>query len=692
MVNDVEFKFVVSGCGYEFQVESFQVNEELSTPFHISLSLLSLDADIPFDALIRKAGSLSLYGQGVGTARVFNGVVNEVRYLGSGRRFSRYQLTLVPQVWFLSQRQDCRIFQQKSAKDIVTEVLDDGSVTDYRFEVSGTYPPKEYVLQYRESDLHFVQRILAEHGMWYYFEHSEANHTMVIVDSNDAIVPLMSTPLNSSYIGPIVYHSSGGGVSDREHISDLELVNRVKTGHVTYNDYNYEQPKIPQEMSRGGPLDVDLKLYDYPGRYVDPAMGQVRSSEWMSEHIVDNEQIEASSDIMRLISGSSFDISEHPRSEINRDYLMLSVTHTGQNPRVHEDESSELPTTYFNQFRCIPRSTIFRAPKLPAPIVDGPQTAVVVGPAGEEIYTDPMGRIKVQFHWDRYGMVDEHSSCWIRVSQSMAAPTWGAVYLPRIGHEVVVTFLEGDPDRPLITGAVYNGLHNPPYSLPDNKTRTTFRTQTHKGDGYNELSFEDEANQEEIYIHAQKDMSTKVLNNRYRDIGQDEFLKVARHQTNEVMGDHKETIDGHKTTQVNSTFTETVEQDVSVTYNANESQYVKNNADLEIGDNRKTKIGKNDDLDVGENSNLIVGASRSANVGADDNLTVGGNLTVAVKGDTSYKADHATQIISGDTIVLKTGCSSLVMNSDGTIKLSGASITVEGSDKVIVKGGNVAIN
>ncbi|GAA5644942.1 MULTISPECIES: type VI secretion system Vgr family protein [Vibrio] len=692
MVNDVEFKFEVLGTGHEFRVESFQVTEELSKPFHVSLSLLSLDADITFDALIRKPALLTLYGQGAGSARLFHGVVNEVRYLGQGRRFARYQVVLVPQFWFLTQRQDCRIFQHKAAPDIISEVLDDASVTDYRLELSGTYPPKEYVLQYRETDSHFVQRMLAEHGMWYYFEHTEANHTMVIVDSNDAIAELQSTPLNASYIGPIVYHSDAGGVADREHIFDLELINRVRTGHVTYTDYNYEQPKIPQEMASNGDLDQDLKLFDYPGRYGDPAQGQIRATEWMADHVVENQQIEASSNVMRLTAGYSFNIGEHPRASINRDFTMLAVTHHGHDPQVHEDEASGMPTSYHNQFVCIPRDIVFRAPKLPAPMVDGPQTAVVVGPAGEEIYTDKLGRIKVQFHWDRYANNDEHASCWIRVSQSMAAPTWGAVYLPRIGHEVVVTFLEGDPDRPLVTGAVYNGLHYPPYSLPENKTRTTFRTQTHKGTGYNELSFEDEANQEEIYIHAQKDMSTKVLNNRYRDIGQDEFLKVGRHQTNEVHGDHKETIDGHKTTQVNSTFTETVEQDVTVTYNANETQYVKNNSSLEIGDNRTTKIGKNDDLDVGENSNLTVGASRSSDVGADDNQTVGGNLTVSVKGNTSYKADGATQIISGEKIVLKTGGSSLVMSSDGTIKLSGTSITIDGSAKVVVKGGNVAIN
>ncbi|PQJ84377.1 type VI secretion system Vgr family protein [Aliivibrio sifiae] len=692
MVSEIEFKFEILGTEHEFRVESFNVVEELSKPFHINLSLLSLDADITFDELIRKPALLNVFGQGVGVARQFHGVVNEVRYLGEGRRFSRYQVVLVPQLWFLTQRQDCRIFQDKSVINIVTEVLDEASVTDYRFDTSGIYSPKEYVLQYRESDCQFVQRLLAEHGLWYYFEHSSANHTMVIVDKNDAIAELINTPLNSSYVGPIVYQAEGGGNADREHIFELESVNRVRTGQVTYTDYNYEQPRIPQKMGTAGSIDNDLAYFDFPGRYVEPSQGQIRSDELMAESVVDNHQIEAVSSVMRLTPGYSFILNKHPRAALNRDYTILSVTHSGYDPQVHEDEASGMPTTYQNQFSCLPRDIEFKAPKLPAPIVDGPQTAVVVGPNGEEIYTDKLGRIKVQFHWDRYGNNDENSGCWIRVSQSMAAPTWGAVYLPRIGHEVVVAFLEGDPDRPLVTGAVYNGLHYPPYSLPENKTRTTFRTQTHKGTGYNELSFEDEANQEEVHIHAQKDMSTKVLNNRFRTIGQDEFLTVDRNQTNEIKGDHKETIEGHKTTQVNSTFTETVEQDVTVKYNANEQQSVTNNSTLDIGDNRTTTIGKNDDLSVTENSNLSVGESRTSDVSADDNQTVGGNLTVSVQGNTSYKSDASTQIISGSKIVLQTGSSSLVMSSDGTIKLSGNAITIEGSNTVTVKGGKVAVN
>ncbi|MCU8487020.1 type VI secretion system tip protein VgrG [Vibrio vulnificus] len=692
MANDIEFSFEVSGFLGAFKVESFRVTEALSAPFEMNLTVLSENDDISFEALSRKTGVLSVYGQGLGAARQFNGSISELSYMGSGRRYSRYQITLVPQLWFLTQRQDCRIFQNKTAPDIIRHVFDDAGMSDYRFELAGEYQEKDYVLQYRENDHHFVQRLLAEHGMWFYFEHSEAAHTMVIVDSNDAIPELVSTPLNASYIGPMLFQSHGGGVSDKEHIFDLEQVHRALTGYVSYSDYNYLTPSIPQGQDAEDKVNWDLQRYDYPGRYTSPGFGAQRSSEWMSEYAVDSHQIHASSNIMRLASGLSFEISEHPRSSVNRDYLMLSVMHSGDNPRVHEEEGADAPTTYQNQFVCLPRDVTYRAPKMASPVVDGPQTAVVVGPAGEEIYTDEFGRIKVQFHWDRYGQSDEHSSCWLRVSQSMAAPNWGAVYLPRIGHEVVVTFLEGDPDRPLVTGAVYNGLHTPPYELPEHKTRTVFRTQSHKADGYNEMHFEDENDQEKVYFHAQKDMKTKVLNNRYRDIGNDEELEVGRNQENNVYGDRKETIHGHKTSETKQTFMERVEQDVTVTYNANQTINVGKNRDWYVDEHRVTHIGKNDTLEVGERQGSVALASRSTNIGADDSLSVGNHLQVEVNGNTSVRAEGSTAIVSADEIKVQVGASSLVLKSSGTIHLNGTAITIDGASDVKATGGRVKIN
>ncbi|MCX8829783.1 type VI secretion system tip protein TssI/VgrG, partial [Vibrio parahaemolyticus] len=506
------------------------------------------------------------------------------------------------------------------------------------------------------------------------------------------IPELISTPINASYLGPVIYHAQGGGTPDREHIFDLEQIHRTRTGLVSYGDYNYLTPKTPQGKSADEGPNFDLQRYDYFGRYTTPELGQQRATEWMSEYTVDSHQIEAASDIMRLTTGYSFDISQHPRSNINRDYLMLTVMHTGFNPRVHEEESSDEPTTYHNQFVCLPRDVTFRAPKMVSPVVDGPQTAVVVGPAGEEIYTDEYGRIKVQFHWDRYAQSDEHSSCWLRVSQSMAAPNWGAVYLPRIGHEVIVTFLEGDPDRPLVTGAVYNGLHTPPYPLPENKTRTVFRTQSHKAEGYNEMYFEDESDQEEVHFRAQKDMKTKVLNNRYRDIGNDEELKVGNNQENNILGDRKEVIDGNKTSITKQTFMERVEKDVHVTYNANESEKIANNRDLYIDENRQTLIGKDDSLDVGQDQNTVIMASRSIDVGADDTHNIGNNLSVEVNGNTSIRSDGETAVVSADEIKVLVGASSLVLKSSGNIHLNGTSITIDGASNVTATGGKVDIN
>lgn len=692
MSSEIEFKFEVIGTNYDFRVESFNVVEAVSQPFTMTLSLLSLDPDIEFSVLSRKPALLKVLGQGLDTARFFHGVVNEVRYLGAGRRFSRYKVTLVPQLWFLAQRQDCRIFQDKSVVDILTEVLDGAAVTDYRFELSNTYPNQEYLLQYRETDSRFVQRLLAEHGLWYYFEHTASNHTMVIVDKNDAIPELVSTPLNASYVGPLVYQSDGGGNSDREHVFELSAYNRVRTGHVTQTDYNYEQPRIPQHVQQQGERDNDLAFFDYPGRYDNTHQGQQRATYLLADNQVENNQIEAASNIMRLTAGYSFDLAKHPRSAINRDYILILVTHSGYNPQVHEEESSELPTTYQNQFTCIHRDVEYKTQKLEAPVIDGPQTAVVVGPAGEEIYTDPMGRIKVQFHWDRYGNNDENSGCWLRVSQSMAAPTWGAVYLPRIGHEVVVTFLEGDPDRPLVTGAVYNGLNTPPYALPEHKTKTVFRTQTHKGEGYNEMSFEDEANQEQVYFHAQKDMKTKVLNNRFRTIGNDEELEVGRNQINEIKKDRKEVIEGHKTSTTHQTFTETVKQDVDINYNENMEKSVAVEQKLEINGNRNSTVGKNDELTVeGGQSTVIMGA-RTSDIGSDDVLNIGSNFTIEVGNNASIKSDGDHTIISADEIKVQSGYSGLIMKKNGLIHLYGSDITIDGQSSVKAQGGKVSIN
>ncbi|WP_339388287.1 type VI secretion system Vgr family protein, partial [Vibrio caribbeanicus] len=296
------------------------------------------------------------------------------------------------------------------------------------------------------------------------------------------------------------------------------------------------------------------------------------------------------------------------------------------------------------------------------------------------------------FHWDRYAQNDELSSCWLRVSQSMAAPNWGAVYLPRIGHEVVVTFLEGDPDRPMVTGAVYNGLHSPPYALPEHKTRTVFRTQSHKAEGHNEMYFEDENDQEEVHFRAQKNMKTKILNNRYRDIGNDEELKVGRDQENNIFGDRKELIDGHKTSETKQSFTEEVIADVAITYNENANKKVANNQQKKIQYNQTQRIGKDDELQIGASLSKDIWQTRSMNIGDNDSHDIGQNLTVRVGKNTSFKSDGNTSIISADQISVKVGASGLTMKSNGHIHLYGSNISILGAANIVIQGGKVNLN
>ncbi|WP_330961095.1 type VI secretion system Vgr family protein [Photobacterium sp. 53610] len=700
MSNQVQFSFSIEAAEHEFRVESFEIKERLFQPFEMKVSLLSRDADISLDDLVRKAGVLKLFGQGRDVSRLFHGIVKEVRFLGTGRQFSRYELILVPELWFLTQRQDCRIFQDQTINEIIESVLTDAGVTAFRM-LADVGEKQEYILQYRETDLAFIHRLMSQHGLWYFFDHTETGHELVIVDKNELLSELPSTADNATLVPDagehtILFHGDSGGVPDREHIFDADFGKRVHTGSVSQSDYNYLTPRT-NLMTSVAQLDesqtyTDLAIYNYPGRYDQQPLGKSQSDYRLSAHKISGTELKAAGCVMRFLPGYSFLLEGHPRQSLNRDFILLEVEHIGHDPQVHAEENSGEPTTYYNQIIAFPAEMTYRAPVLSPPVVDGPQTAVVVGPANEEIYTDNLGRVKVQFHWDRHGVLDEHSTCWVRVSQTLAGPDWGAVVLPRIGHEVVVTFLDGDPDRPLVTGTVYNALHLPPYPLPEHKTKTVLRTQTHKGTGFNEISFEDEANQEEMFFHAQKNMRTQVLNDRFGEIGQDEELIVGHQQTNEILGNQKETIGGNKTSLIEQTFVEQVEQDVTVNYQANEVVSVAGNQHCQLDEHRRVQIGQNDTLEIDADLTMVILASLATSVGANDQLTVGGGFHIETRGDTSIRAEGKTAIVSADEIRVEVGAAGLVLKSSGVIEFYGTAITLDGMSDVAVKGGKVNIN
>ncbi|KDM90033.1 type VI secretion system tip protein VgrG [Photobacterium galatheae] len=700
MSHPVQFSFSIEKSEHEFRVESFEIKERLFQPFEMKVSLLSRDADNSLDDLVRQAGVLKLFGQGRDVSRLFHGVIREVRFLGTGRQFSRYELILVPDLWFLEQRSDCRIFQDLTINEIIESVLEEAGVTSYRM-LAEVGEKQEYILQYRETDLDFIHRLMSQHGLWYFFDHTETGHELVILDKNELVSELPSTPENATLVPnaelhTILFHGDAGGVPDREHIFEADFAARTHSGAVSQTDYHYLTPNTCL-MASAADFEaentyIDLAIYHHPGRYQQQPQGKLQSDYRLSALKITGTELKATSCVMRLIPGYSFVMEGHPRQSLNRDFILLAVEHKGHDPQAHAEENNGEPTTYHNQIIAFPVELTYRAAALPAPRVEGPQTAVVVGPANEEIYTDNLGRVKVQFHWDRLGGMDEHSTCWVRVSQTLAGPSWGAVILPRIGHEVVVTFLEGDPDRPLVTGAVYHALHQPPYPLPEHKTKTVLRTQTHQGTGFNEISFEDEANQEEMYFHAQKNMRTTVLNDRFTAIGQDEERIVGHQQTNEILGNQREVIGGNKTSLAQQTFVEDVAKDVVTTYNANESVNIAQDQTRKVLGHQTSKVGKDDRLEISENQMTTVHASRNLNIGGNHGFNVDSQFALSVGKNVTVTSDGQTTIISADEIQLLTGASGIVLKSDGKILLSGLNMTLDGADKLNIQGGNVKIN
>ena len=620
-------------------VRSATVTEQLGQNFEMQIELLSPDDGVDFDALLGQDICLSVK-LGDGSVRYFHGVIAGLSQCGRLGKYVCYRARAVPWLWFLTRTTDCCIFQKKDAPktcsvpDILKKVFGDNGFTDIKDALTRTYRPRDYCVQYCESDFNFVQRLMEEEGIYYYFTHTKDKHTLVLADSYSGhqVFPGYGTV---DYFSP-----SDNAVRNVDHIDDWALSRNIQSGKYATTDYDFTRPRAVLQtqhvVARGVPR-ADYEVFEYPGKYQTASEGNYYSRARLESMQAGYETVRGAGNVRGIAVGSLFTLKRYPRRDQNREYLVVSATHR-LDASAYESGAGPEEDDYSCTFEAIaakepfrPRATAFKTR------ITGPQTAQVVGPAGEEIFTDKYARVKVKFHWDRDPARDENSSCWVRVSQVWAGKGWGSVSIPRIGQEVVVDFLEGDPDQPLVVGRVYNQDNMPPYELPGAGVVSGIKSRTHKGGGFNEMSMDDTTGKEKVNIHGQYDMATTVQHD----------------QTNTV----------------NNDFTETI----------------KNNATISV-----TAGNYSHDVKAGTATCHVQGALVE-NYDATQATTVKSNLTVTSTGGAiaiSADAQHV-YINAATNIQLHVGASMIWMDAGGQINIQGVNVAINGSASVTIKGGTV---
>jgi type VI secretion system secreted protein VgrG len=674
------FAFEVTGLSQELRVVRFTGQEGLSELFRFDVILAAEDAAIAFDDVIGKPALLTMLG--AEGDRHVHGMVARFRQGDFGKKLTTYHVTVVPKPSRLLHRHDCRIFQTLSAPDVIKSVLEGAGLasgTDFRISLQGTYVTREYCVQYRESDWAFVSRLMEEEGIFYFFEHAEDKHVLVLGDK-PAAHPAITGAATIPFRAPL------GAMVEGEHVSRFHYAEEMRTGKVTLRDYDFTKPSLLLESKVAGSVFADLESYDHPGDYQAPATGDALAALRLEERSALRKVGEGESACDRLSAGSHFTLGEHPRDAFNREWLITSVQHRGVDLRLGgAGPAGEI--TYQNRFDVIPSDVPFR-PSLstPRPTIKGVQSAIVTGPAGEEIYTDEHGRVKVHFHWDRLGKKDDKSSCWIRVSQGWAGEGWGAMFLPRINQEVLVDFLDGDPDRPIVVGRVYHGTNVPPYALPANKTRSTIKSNsTPGGGGSNELRFEDKKGSEEIYLHGQKDWTIAIENDKNQTVGHDETLSVGNDRAAEVGHDQTEKIGNDEAFTVGHDRVKKVGNDETEDIAHDRTIQVGNDHTESIGANLTLSVAKAKTESVGEDSAETVGKGRTLSVGKDYGIDVTGNMSTKVGGNESEDVELEKTLTVGSKLTITVGDAKVTIEKNGNVTVEGAKLTVKTTGDVKVE-------
>ncbi len=608
-------------------VRSFEGRETLSDDnflaqaivgFRYDINLASRRTDLSPEQMVDMSAELKIYRNGELSQRV-NGIIRQFTQGDIGHNHTFYALTLVPALERLSLRHNSRIFQHQSVSEIISILLLEMGVQNYAFSLTRDLPSREFCVQYRETDLAFLQRLAAEEGLVYSFEHLEGQHTLIFSDSSEVLPKLEA---------PILYNNTSGGAMDTPFIANLETHTRSETSEVSLKDYSFKKPDYSfSQTQQGADMAYQREGYqhfDAPGRYKDDESGKAITRVRLGYLRRNACTATGQSNHTLLRPGYRFSLQDHLLPEMNRDWLVVTVICRGEQPQALEEDGGEGETTYSNQFKVIPDTQTWQAAPQPKPLVDGPMIAIVVGPEGEEIYCDEHGRVKVHFYWDRYSSANELSSCWVRVSQGWAGSEYGMLAIPRIGHEVIVEFLNGDPDQPIITGRIYHATNTSPYPLPESKTKTVWRSETHQGQGFNELSFEDQAEAEKIYLHAQKDYVADVLNDHTIQVKHDKHLSVDNDRFEHIKNDQHLTVGGESRSKV--TKDQTLIVDGSVHTKMGNTWVSEAGREVHVKAGQKVVIEAGSELTVKAGGSFVkVDASGVSIVGAAVNLNSGGS-------------------------------------------------------------------
>jgi type VI secretion system secreted protein VgrG len=645
---------------------SMQLVEGLEEPYRVELSLRSQNALAAAQVLgLPVCVNVNL---GEAPARHVHGLVSELAFLGRDAADHFYRVVARPWLWFLSRASNCRIFQELTVPDILKAVFREHGISDFEESLSQSYTAREFVVQYRESDLNFVSRLMQDVGIYYYFKHERAKHTMILCDACASHEPAAG------------YEALPYAPPDRQraelvdHVDRWEVVSRVETGGLVSKDFDFEKPLADLIVARSRPAEHPqggFEAFEYPGGYRETAEGEALLKLRLEQQACAIERNLAHSNGRGVCAGRLLTLKEHPVTALNREYLILTAALRIDNHDVESGGSGALPDC---QFQALNSEVQFRPERAaPRPRIHGAQTAIVVGPKAEEIWTDEHGRVKVKFHWDRTAASDESSSCWIRVSQLWAGAGFGGIHVPRIGDEVIVEFLEGDPDRPIITGRVYNGLNKTPYELPLNQTQSGIRSHSTQGgrqDARNELRFEDAIGKEELYLRAERDKNVEVKRNRTTHVMEEDLLQVDKNRRVEVTGNLDVLVgsDGG-----------VYRLDASESITLTAPKFIL----LKCGESSLMIEPEKITITSGARSQVVVDGAVLARSSGGSNLLLDENAQMTASGAATLRLDQQVQAQSAAS-------AKLLLNANA--QLDAAAVQIRGSGVVDVKGSQVNVN